>query len=269
MYSPDREQLEAIFGSHRAAILDAYETRGQIALDNADITDTLQRLEYFLAQLAHEAGARNDLEEDLFYTTAARLRAVWPSRFRTQAEAAPFVRNPEALANHVYADRLGNNQPGDGWLYRGRGLIQLTGRENYRRYGDAAGLPLEADPDLAADPDYVWDIAAAFFRVNNLNRFADAGNFDGLTRAINGGMNGAAARRAALARVRSILASGAFKPDAARRDGTGPAERDGGVLAGDGGFGGYGADTVGERREVGVSWAPARRRETSRRFRRS
>ena len=112
----------------------------------------LRQLAYILATVFHETGGRmQPVTENLRYTSAERIRAVWPSRFKTVADAMPFVRNPEGLANKVYGGRadLGNTDPDDAWEYRGRGLVQLTGRDNYARAGLALGLPLLDDPDLA------------------------------------------------------------------------------------------------------------------------
>ena len=89
-------------------------------------------------------------EEALFYSSAARIRAVWPSRFPTDAAAAPYARNPRGLANRVYNGRMGNRPDSDdGWTYRGRGLAQITGRDNYGRAGRELSLPLLEQPDLA------------------------------------------------------------------------------------------------------------------------
>lgn len=110
---------------------------------------------YLLATAHHETDARmQPVTENLNYTSAARIRAVWPSRFPTEASAAPFVRNPQGLANQVYNGRMGN-RPGsnDGWTYRGRGHVQLTGRDNYIRAGLEVGADLVANPDLALRTD--------------------------------------------------------------------------------------------------------------------
>jgi putative chitinase len=108
------------------------------------------QLAYVLATAHHETGERmQPVEENLNYTKAKRIREVWPSRFRTDAAAQPFVRNPEALANKVYGGRLGNTAPGDGWKYRGRGLPQITGKENYVKFAPRLGVDLVANPELA------------------------------------------------------------------------------------------------------------------------
>lgn len=109
----------------------------------------LKHLAYILASALHETGPKlQPIRENLNYTSAARIRQVWPSRFPTAASAAPFVRNPSKLADKVYGDRadLGNTKPGDGSRFMGRGYIQITGRANYRKFG------LEASPDDALEP---------------------------------------------------------------------------------------------------------------------
>lgn len=105
------------------------------ALDRWGI-DTPARVAHFLAQVGVESGGLARVEENLSYS-AERLMTVWPSRFKTLAAAQAYARNPEALANKVYGGRMGSTQPGDGWRYRGRGLKQLTGRNNYKEYAEA------------------------------------------------------------------------------------------------------------------------------------
>lgn len=106
-----------------------------------------------LAQVHHETGGTMmPISENLTYITAKRIRQVWPSRFPTEASAAPYVRNPEGLAIRVYGDRLGN-RPGtrDGWLYRGQGQIQPTGRDHFVRFGELLGIDLVGHPELAME----------------------------------------------------------------------------------------------------------------------
>lgn len=101
---------------------------------------------YVLATAFHETGGRmQPIEENLNYTTAAQIKKTWPSRFSTVAAAQPYVRNPQALANKVYGGRMGNIRPNDGWLYRGRALAQITGKDNYKKYG------LGDNPDAALE----------------------------------------------------------------------------------------------------------------------
>jgi putative chitinase len=106
--------------------------------------------------------------------------------------AQPYHRNPEKIANKVYADRMGNGDEasGDGFKYRGRGLIQLTGKDNYRACGDALGVDLVENPDLVSSPQYAALSAGWFWDKNKLNQFADANDMTTLTKRINGGTHG-------------------------------------------------------------------------------
>jgi putative chitinase len=149
---------------------------------------TPQRQAAFLAHCILESARLTRLEENLFYTTPERIRAVWPSRFKTATEAAPFARNPKALANRVYSGRNGNGDEasGDGWRYRGRGLFQLTGRANYLRAAQGIGRPYDKQPDLVAEPSDACLTAAWFWAHNGGNDRIDRGDFNGTTRMVNG-----------------------------------------------------------------------------------
>lgn len=147
-------------------------------------------LPMLLAQLAHESALFERLVESLNYTKAAQIRRTWPKRFANNSAAVAFVNRPDRLANYVYANRLGNGDAasGDGWKYRGRGLIQITGRGNYRDAGEALGLPLLEEPELLEEPVHAADAAGWFWKSHGLDRFAS--NINDCTRAINGGLNG-------------------------------------------------------------------------------
>lgn len=149
-----------------------------------------ERVAAFLAQVAHESAGFTRLEEDLNYGPA-RLLQVFPRKF-TAEEAVEFAHDAPRIAERVYGGRLGNGPEGSGdaWKFRGRGLIQLTGRANYRKAGRALGVPLEDEPEKAADPLIASLVAAWYWAENGCNELADAGRFDAITRAINGGMNG-------------------------------------------------------------------------------
>lgn len=171
-----------------------------------------RRQAHFLAQIGHESGGFSRLIENLNYS-AERMAQVWPSRFATggkpNALAVRLNRNPEAIANVVYADRLGNGPQvtGDGWKYRGRGLIQLTGRANYQAAATALNLNLIANPDQVADSKTVAArVAAWFWFANGLNQLADADNLVGITRRINGGTIGLDDRQLRLDRAERALA---------------------------------------------------------------
>lgn len=170
----------------------------------------VEHLPEFLAQVAVESGGLRRLQEGLTYITQQRLVDVYGRRyFPTLESARPFVRNPEGLANYVYDDanrknKLGNTQPGDGWKYRGRGLKQLTGRDNYARYQAASGVLCVDAPDLLLDPAIAADSAAWFWHANGCD--ALAGDVTALTRRINGGLNGLAQRVALTATARGVFA---------------------------------------------------------------
>ena len=147
-------------------------------------------LPMFLAQLAHESALFERLVENLNYTSPQQIMQTWPKRFKTKTAAMAFVRHPERLANYVYADRIGNGDAasGDGWKYRGRCPIGITGKDNYRAAGEALGLPLLEEPELLEEPVHAADAAGWFWKSHGLNRFAS--NINDCTRAINGGLNG-------------------------------------------------------------------------------
>jgi putative chitinase len=148
---------------------------------------TVQEVADFMAQISEETGGGTAIEENLNYT-AARLCQVWPSRFPTLAAAMPYQHNPRALADNVYGGRMGNIGVDDGYTYRGRGLIQITGREWYRKLATATGLDLIGNPALANDPAHALEVACAFWKLDGVNGFADAGNFREETVRINGGL---------------------------------------------------------------------------------
>lgn len=169
--------------------------------------DSIARIAAFLAQVGHESGGLTRFSENLNYSFEG-LRATWPSRFVGESGATlarSIARQPEKIANTVYANRMGNGDTasGDGWRYRGRGLIQLTGRANYRLHG------LEDSPDTAAEPDTAARIAVTYWRDNGLNELADANRFEDITRRINGGLLGQTERVALRDRVIEVLRNAA------------------------------------------------------------
>lgn len=168
----------------------------------------------FLAQVGHESAQLTRMVENLNYS-AQGLASTWPSRFavdraqsppRPNAKALSLARQPEAIANEVYGGRLGNTAPGDGWRYRGRGLIQLTGKSNYQEYGAATGMALADKPDLLIEPGAAAMAAGWFWGRHSLNSMADTGNLEGITRKINGGLTGYADRAAIYHRALRVLA---------------------------------------------------------------
>jgi putative chitinase len=156
--------------------------------------NTPQRIAAFIAQCAHESGGFMVLKENLNYK-AATLRKIFPKYFPTDAMAAEYAAKPnkqEAIANLVYANRMGNGGPetGDGYRYCGRGLIQLTGKTNYTWFAASLGIPVEEAAEYLQTFEGAAQSACWFWETNNLNRFADTNDIKGLTKAINGGYIG-------------------------------------------------------------------------------
>jgi len=145
----------------------------------------------FIGQCGHECGNFRILEENLNYR-AETLMKIWPKRFPTLEIANQYARNPKKIANKVYADRMGNRDEasGDGYRFRGRGCIQLTGSANYYHAGQALGVDLIMDPDLVATPKFAALTAGFFWSTQKLNALADAGNNLAITKKINGGTIG-------------------------------------------------------------------------------
>jgi putative chitinase len=193
----------------------------QQALDRFGIASERQ-VAAWLAQTAHESGGYTMLVENLNYR-ASTMAACWPARFGVKNAdgtwakddkgarvpnkfALALERKPEPLANVVYSSRMGNGpvESGDGWKYRGRGLKQLTGKDNYTRCGQALGLDLVSIPDLLTEPEGAALSAAWFWSVNKCGPLADADDFVGLTKKINGGTIGLADRQK---RYQAVLTS--------------------------------------------------------------
>jgi putative chitinase len=126
---------------------------GKAELDKAGILQSKLRLCHFLAQIAHESGGFTVKEESLNYKTSKRLMQVWPKRFPTVASTKPFLGQPTKLGDKVYGGRMGNKDPGDGFKYRGRGYLQTTGRDAYKKFGDLIDEDLEDNPSLVAEPE--------------------------------------------------------------------------------------------------------------------
>jgi putative chitinase len=173
------------------------------AFQRFDIS-TPERQAAFIGQCAHESGNFKTLQENLNYS-AKGLHATWPSRFASEEAAQPFHRNPEKIANKVYSGRMGNTDEGDGWKYRGRGLIQLTGKDNYRLASDALGVDLVGNPDLVLSKEYAALTAAWYWNKRGLNKEADAKDFTGMTKKINGGTIGLADRVAHINSALNVL----------------------------------------------------------------
>jgi putative chitinase len=158
----------------------------------------------FIGQCAHESGNFKTLQENLNYS-AEGLMKTWPSRFPTKEVADQYARQPAKIAGKVYNGRLGNTNEEEAAKYLGRGLIQLTGKENYEHCGLGIGADLLADPTLLLDPRYAALSAAWFWNKKGLNSLADASDLETMTKRINGGLIGLDDRKAKIAKALSVL----------------------------------------------------------------
>lgn len=166
--------------------------------------DTPARAAAFLAQVAHECSELNTLTENLNYSAEGLLK-VFPKYF-TRSNVGLYARNPQKIGNRVYANRMGNGSEGsgDGYRYRGRGCIMITGRQNYKAYADSQ----YCNGDLMGHPEWLAQMPGAlksamwYWQKRGLNKYADKGDFEGLTKAINGGYNGLTDRKKYYERAR-------------------------------------------------------------------
>lgn len=197
-------QLQAATGCTAAAAANFAEPL--TAAMAAHGISTPNRMAGFLGNVGIESALFTSLVENLNYR-ADRICVVWPSRFPTPASAAQYANNPQALANKVYALRMGNGDvaSGDGFKYRGRGLLQTTGRAAYEEYATHSGLDCVANPDLLCDPKIAAEVAAWDWQKLGCHALADAQNWSALTKRINGGMNGHPARLTLIQRVLKAL----------------------------------------------------------------
>lgn len=161
-----------------------------LCLPDYDI-NTPQRVAAFIAQCAHESGGFRALKENLNYR-AVTLRKIFPKYFPTDELAAAYAGKQEKIANKVYGGRMGNGpeESGDGFRYCGRGLIQLTGKNNYQAFADSIETPVEDIPAYLATFEGAVQSACWFWETNNLNQWADRGDILTLTKRINGGTIG-------------------------------------------------------------------------------
>jgi putative chitinase len=167
--------------------------------------NTPKRQACFIGQCMHESGGFKFLKENLNYSAKA-LMNTWPSRFPDMDMAEKYERQPEKIANKVYSGRMGNTEDGDGAKYIGRGLIQLTGKDNYRAFGEAIGEDLVANPQLVEQPRYAALSAGWFWNKRGLNALADAMDITTLTVRINGGKIGIDDRIAKINKALDVLA---------------------------------------------------------------
>lgn len=211
--------LAALFAATPRDVLDAYVAPLGAALARCEV-NTQKRVAMFLAQTGHESGGYRStrIVENLNYR-ASVLTAKFAGRI-SATDAARYGRddsknqkaNQEFIANAIYGGQwgrknLGNELPGDGWKFRGRGLIQITGRANYQRFATAVGKTIDDAAAYAETPAGACDAAAWFWKANDLNRFADAGDVEGCTEKINGGKEGLQERQALYFKALTALRS--------------------------------------------------------------
>jgi putative chitinase len=162
----------------------------------------------FIGQCSHECNHFKTLEENLNYK-AETLHKLWPQRFPTMEIANAYAHQPQRIANKVYASRMGNRDEasGDGFRFRGRGAIQLTGHDSYWHCGQAIGVDLVANPDLVSTPKYAALSAGWFWSTHNLNAAASAEDWTRVTKIINGGTFGLEERVALTKRAIAVLSA--------------------------------------------------------------
>jgi putative chitinase len=175
----------------------------QATFDKYDISN-VKRQAAFLGQCAHESGNFKTLQENLNYS-AEGLMKTWPSRFPTKEIADQYARQPAKIAGKVYNGRLGNTSEEEAAKYLGRGLIQLTGKDNYERCGSSIGVNLLGNPDLLLNPQNAALSAGWFWNKHGLNELADAQEHGMITKRINGGTLGLDDRIAKTTKALSVL----------------------------------------------------------------
>jgi len=204
------EQIKLLAPSARSSYREAF-SNSQLIFDHFGISKTPLRLAHFMAQVLHECGGLTIQFENLNYSSA-RLSKVWPKRFLPVGSLHPddYAHNPQKLANEVYGHRMGNASPNDGFMYRGRGLLQLTGKDSYQDVTNILRKSFPESPDFVAEPDQVisaeWciHVAAAMWDNKGCNRKADSDSLNAVTKAINGGLIGLADRKDWLKKTKAV-----------------------------------------------------------------
>ena len=190
------DDIRGLAPNARSSYREAFQN-GQPVLDQCGIAASTLRVAHFMAQVLHESGGLTRQIESLNYS-AQRLPQVWPSRFKPTGplDPADFAHNEQKLGNQVYGGRMGNSGPNDGFTYRGRGLLQLTGKDSYESATRAARAQDPTAPDFVASPDAVFSaqwclvVAAAEWAAKGCNALADEDDIRKVTRRINGGQIG-------------------------------------------------------------------------------
>lgn len=202
----NKAQLSQIMPQARENLIDLYLDGINDTCADFEINTPLRKAQ-FIAQVGHESGYLRYHTENLNYSSKA-LSSVFGKYFPTQALAEAYARQPEKIANRVYANRMGNGDEtsGDGWAYRGRGLIQLTGKNNYQACSDSLNVDLVVNPEQAAEnPILCVKTAGWFWNSRDLNNLADQDDIVAITKKINGGTNGLEDRQAILQRAKQVL----------------------------------------------------------------
>ncbi len=200
------QQLSEMMPDASAEAVERYLIAINQCLNDYQMSTPL-RTAHFIAQVGHESGSFRYVSENLNYSAKA-LRSVFGKYFPDNSMAESYARQPEKIAGRVYADRMGNGSEasGDGWKYRGRGLIQLTGKDNYQSFSDSIDGNLLAEPDSVADnPELAVAAAGWFWNVRKLNDYADQDDVRSVTRRINGGYHGLTDRETRLSRAKQVL----------------------------------------------------------------
>ena len=167
---------------------------------------TPKRQACFIGQCMHESGGFKILQENLNYSATALMR-TWPSRFPDLETADKYAHNPQMIASKVYLGRMGNETPEDAAVYIGRGLIQLTGKENYANCGVGIGVDLLGHPDWLATPKYAALSAGWFFNKKSINQLSDVMDIETMTKRINGGLIGIEDRKVKINKVLDALSN--------------------------------------------------------------
>jgi len=199
-----QEDIFSAFPNAKPDIVDALVNSIDLLASDYGI-DTPMKMAHFLAQTAHESGGFRLMEENLNYSSD-RLVAVFPKYFRN-VDARAYHRQPEKIANRVYANRMGNGdeETGDGYHFRGRGLIQLTGRNNYTMFAEDNNLELEDAVNFLTSPEGSVQSAAWFWDKANINPLAEDDNVVAVTKKINGGTNGLEERKKYTNKFKDLL----------------------------------------------------------------